>query len=260
MSVFALSCVGLLLFLWVSFGGTLPLRAQGYRVAVLLPDSGDVTPQTDVRIAGVSVGKVVGVALDRSNTRAVLELNRRYAPLHGNIHVFVRRKSLLGEVYLELTPGMRSAPALLDGATIPASHVTTTTSLDQILSAFDPTTLASLQAWLGGWAQSVNGRGPAISDDVARFAGTARAAAPAEIPSELLALATHRQPYSRPNAYMSPGVGLISTGRLQAFDCRQLANALTVPAIPGGQPDCLQQAPWTFEGQTRQTPQLQPKP
>ncbi len=34
MVAFAASCVGLLLFLWISFGGTIPLAPQGYRLTV----------------------------------------------------------------------------------------------------------------------------------------------------------------------------------------------------------------------------------
>ena len=59
MVLFALSCVGLLLFLWLSFGGTIPFGAQGYRVNVSFPSAQDLATQADVRIAGVSVGKVV---------------------------------------------------------------------------------------------------------------------------------------------------------------------------------------------------------
>ena len=33
MVAFAASCVGLLLFLWISFGGTIPLAPQGYRLS-----------------------------------------------------------------------------------------------------------------------------------------------------------------------------------------------------------------------------------
>ena len=32
MVAFAASCVGLLLFLWISFGGAIPFAAQGYRL------------------------------------------------------------------------------------------------------------------------------------------------------------------------------------------------------------------------------------
>ena len=31
MVAFTASCIGLLIFLWISFGGSLPLAAQGYR-------------------------------------------------------------------------------------------------------------------------------------------------------------------------------------------------------------------------------------
>ncbi len=34
MALFALSCVGLLLFLWLSFGGEIPFKAQGYRLTL----------------------------------------------------------------------------------------------------------------------------------------------------------------------------------------------------------------------------------
>jgi hypothetical protein len=84
---------------------------------------------------------------------------------------------------------------------------------------------------------------------------------PAEIPIEATAVATHRQPYSRANAYMNPGgITLFKDNRLQDFDCRNLQNALTVPPAGLGSPACLQQAPWTSEGRTAQYPQLTPAP
>ena len=39
MVLFTLSCVGLLLFLWLSFGGTIPFNPQGYRFEVAFPDA-----------------------------------------------------------------------------------------------------------------------------------------------------------------------------------------------------------------------------
>ena len=39
MVFFALSCIGLLLFLWLSFGGPVPLDPKGYRVKVNFPES-----------------------------------------------------------------------------------------------------------------------------------------------------------------------------------------------------------------------------
>jgi phospholipid/cholesterol/gamma-HCH transport system substrate-binding protein len=56
MVLFALSCVGLLLFLWLSFGGTIPFNPKGYEVRISFPNAGQLATQADVRIAGVTVG------------------------------------------------------------------------------------------------------------------------------------------------------------------------------------------------------------
>ena len=58
MVAFALSCVGLILFLWLTFGGSIPLAAKGYRVTVPLREASQLATEADVRISGVSVGKV----------------------------------------------------------------------------------------------------------------------------------------------------------------------------------------------------------
>ncbi len=36
---FTLSCVGILLFLWLSFGGTIPLRPEAYRFTAAFPEA-----------------------------------------------------------------------------------------------------------------------------------------------------------------------------------------------------------------------------
>ena len=58
-SVFALSCFGLLLFLWLAFGGPIPLQAQGLPLHGLLRGGRRSSrSEADVRISGVPVGKV----------------------------------------------------------------------------------------------------------------------------------------------------------------------------------------------------------
>ena len=55
---FALSCFGLLLFLWLAFGGPVPLASEGYRVTVPFQEATQLAVESDVRISGVPVGKV----------------------------------------------------------------------------------------------------------------------------------------------------------------------------------------------------------
>src|SRR5437764_1130685 len=116
MVLFALSCVGLLLFLWLSFGGTIPLNAQGYRARISFPYAQQVAQQADVRIAGVTVGRVVQKQLDPQGNRTIVtvELQHKYAPLHTDARAILRQKTILGETYVQLTPGTPSAPVLPD--------------------------------------------------------------------------------------------------------------------------------------------------
>src|SRR5436309_9008983 len=70
MVVFALSCFGLLLFLWLSFGGPVPLKPEAYRIKVAFPEATQLGLQADVRVAGVSVGKVVQKDLSECPSKA----------------------------------------------------------------------------------------------------------------------------------------------------------------------------------------------
>src|SRR6266700_7764808 len=110
MVAFALSCFGLLLFLWLSFGGPIPLKPKGYQFKVAFPEATQLGLEADVRVAGVSVGKVRDKSLDPhggNRTVATIELDRRFAPLHSDARAILRQKTLLGETYVELTPGSR---------------------------------------------------------------------------------------------------------------------------------------------------------
>ena len=117
MVAFALSCVGILLFLWLSFGGPVPLRAEAYRFEVAVPEATSLAVESDVRISGVNVGKVKSKELTPGGARTLLEIEikPRYAPLPRDARAILRQKTLLGETYLEITPGDRTGPKLADG-------------------------------------------------------------------------------------------------------------------------------------------------
>ena len=159
MVLFALSCVGLLLFLWLSFGGTMPFNPQGYRFKVAFQNAFDLADQADVRVAGVSVGKVVGKQLDTnaSGTLVTIQLNNKYAPIHRNATAILREKTLLGETYVQLTPGSRNSPPLADGGTLPTSQVVPAVQLDEIFNTFDPQTRAAFRSWQQELATAIKG-------------------------------------------------------------------------------------------------------
>jgi len=165
MVAFALSCFGLLLFLWLAFGGSIPLEPKGYRFKVPFREATQLAQEADVRISGVPVGKVKSIELERNGLNmATVELEPRFAPLSSDARAILRQKTLLGETYVELTPGTPTAPKLEEGGTLRPSQVSPTVELDEIFRAFDEKTRRGLQAWQQTLAQAVEGRGQDLSD------------------------------------------------------------------------------------------------
>jgi virulence factor Mce-like protein len=159
MVMFALSCVGLLLFLWLSFGGTIPFNPQGYRVRMAFPNAAQLATQADVRIAGVSVGKVIDKTLDPRGNRtiATLQLNNKFAPIHKNASAILREKTILGETYVEISPGTANSPNLPDNGLLARTNVQNAVQLDQIFNSFDPNTRLAFQQWQQSLAQGIKG-------------------------------------------------------------------------------------------------------
>jgi phospholipid/cholesterol/gamma-HCH transport system substrate-binding protein len=164
--LFVLSCFGLLLFLWESFGGPLPLKPKGYRMTVAFPKSLALAEQSEVRISGVDIGRVVALKLgDGGRTRAEMEITEKYAPIRANMHAILRQKTLLGETYVQLIPqsGGHSGPFLPDNGQLADAQVEPSVTLDGVLSAFDSKTRRDFQIWQQSLAEGINGRGEQLN-------------------------------------------------------------------------------------------------
>ena len=150
MVLFTLSVFALLLFLWVSFGGMLPLKAQGYRFKADFPEAALLAKEADVRMAGVNVGKVRSTELGPGgrSTRAEIEIDDRFAPVKIDTRAILRQKSLLGETFVELSPGQPDSENLPDGGVLHDANVQDTVELDEVFRAFDPRTRRYFQEWL----------------------------------------------------------------------------------------------------------------
>jgi len=162
---FALSCFGILLFLWVTFGGSTPFRAKTYELKVPFNEATQLAEQSDVRISGVNVGKVQNIALAPNGRQALatVAIDDQYAPLPESTRAILRTKTLLGETYIELTPGSREGAELADGGTLPEANVAESVQLDEIFRTFDPETRAAFQGWMQEAAIAINGQGQSLS-------------------------------------------------------------------------------------------------
>src|SRR3954452_25498617 len=162
MVIFALSCFGLLTFLWISFGGSVPLKPKQYELTVNFPEATTIAEAADVRIAGVTVGKVRSKRLDKgaNRTKVVLRIEPKFAPIPKDARAVLRQKTLLGETFVELSPGDPSAGELPDGGTLANSQVEPTVELDEILRIFDPSTRDAFRSWVQESAKTISGTAP----------------------------------------------------------------------------------------------------
>jgi phospholipid/cholesterol/gamma-HCH transport system substrate-binding protein len=197
---FTLSCFALLLFLWVTFGGSVPFKPASYRFTADFPEAITLQKEADVRIGGVSVGKVKQLSLApdsecqkdpaRCNTtRATIEIDPQYAPISSDAQAILRQKTLLGETYVELTTGSQTAPQdestteaqastidvgqisgddapepIEEGGHLAQSQVQDQTQIDEIFQGFDEPTRQAFQSWMQNSALAVNGRGLDLND------------------------------------------------------------------------------------------------
>ena len=169
MVAFTLSCFGILVFLWLSFGGSVPLQPEGYRVNVGFPSATQLAQEADVRISGVRVGRVKAKEPNERTglTDTVLEIDSRYAPIPKDTRATLRQKSLLGETYVELSPGTRSSGIVKDGGKLRAGQVADTVELDEILRSFDPETRARFTTWFDQAGIAAKGNAENLNDALA---------------------------------------------------------------------------------------------
>lgn len=162
--LFALSVFGFTLFVWLSFGGTVPLQSKAYQVhAYFGSDAINLTSGSQVRISGVKVGRVVRVEQRGGVLDATMELESKFAPLPADAKGVVRIKTLLGETFVELTPGTRGGRTVPEGGYLPRSAIRPSQTLDQVLGSFDEGTRDDLKEFLNELAVSLRGRGEDIN-------------------------------------------------------------------------------------------------
>jgi phospholipid/cholesterol/gamma-HCH transport system substrate-binding protein len=197
---FALSVFGFTLFVWLSFGGAIPLKPKGYTVHIIFgPEAAQLTPGAQARISGVPVGKVIGVTHSTNGTNAEIQLERPYAPLQADARAIVRLKTLLGETFIDIAPGSKEGPAVPDGGTLARSQVEPVQAVDEVLGAFDAPTRQALQVFLRDVSASLDGRGEDVNAALGNLPATTEGL------TELVDLLNRQEPAVR---------GLVSNGAI----------------------------------------------
>jgi virulence factor Mce-like protein len=143
---------------YYAFTRQLPF-SHPFTLHALVSDSVNLRPGSPVRIAGVYVGSVRGVAPAGNASEVSFTLSSSGQPVHDDATVRIRTRLFLeGSYYLELEPGTPGAPILHDGATIPESRTSSPVQAYEVLSTFNTATRSNLQQLLETLKQGLTTR------------------------------------------------------------------------------------------------------
>lgn len=135
--------IGILLLTYMSMkvGGLSFTRAKGYDVNVYFDSATGLAEDVQVEIAGVEVGKVRRISLEKGKALVVLRINSN-VKLTKDVKAIIRTKGILGDKYIELIQGSPSAPELKGG--------------DRIVKTAPTTDMDALMNTIGEVAKNIN--------------------------------------------------------------------------------------------------------
>ena len=138
-----------------------------YRVRVAVDDAkGVVRGNSEVRIAGVVVGKVDRVELEQGRPVLELRMDHKYAPLYRDARLRVRPKTPLEDMYVNVEDrGTAGAGKLPDHGLLAAQRTQTSVYIGRVLDVFDADVRARLQ-------QAIDEAGRGLGDHGAQFRAT----------------------------------------------------------------------------------------
>jgi phospholipid/cholesterol/gamma-HCH transport system substrate-binding protein len=131
------------------------IKAQFSTAQAVAPAQGQT-----VRVSGVQVGDIGGVALENGQAVVSLEINQRYKHLiHADATALLRPRTGLKDMFVELNPGSSNAPVVKPGFTIPVANTAPDVNVDEILSSLDADTRAYLSLLINGAGNGLKDNG-----------------------------------------------------------------------------------------------------
>ena len=156
-----------MLFLWLAFGGPVPLKPKGYRVTASFAEASQLATEADVRISGVPVGKVKAIEPDAETGRADRDDRARRqvrAAAVGRPGDPAPEDAAGGDLRRADARHARTRRSCRRAAGCAEGSVSETVELDEILRTFDPRTREAFQQWMQTQAQAIAGHGRDLND------------------------------------------------------------------------------------------------
>jgi virulence factor Mce-like protein len=137
---------------------------------IVLDNAFGLTQSADMRVAGVKVGSVSNLDVQRSTARAVITVDIKrtdFGRLHADATCRVEPQSLIGEYFLNCEPG-KAKKILPSGATLPVSQTSGTIPPDMVLDILRLPERERLGIILTELGAGLAARGPALNATIRR--------------------------------------------------------------------------------------------
>ncbi len=121
-------------------------------------DVDGISVSSDVRIAGRAVGQITAVTSQGNFSTVTFHVDDGDWPLPGDTSASIRLATLLGQKYLQLTPGTDRSHPFGDNATIALKATKPVVDFDQILNTFNQPTRDSIKSLIKTAASAVQGQ------------------------------------------------------------------------------------------------------
>jgi virulence factor Mce-like protein len=163
----AITLVVAVLLTYLGFAKGLPFDGR-YELRATFTQANSIKPGSPVRIAGVNVGEVTGVAREPETTAAdvTMRLDDSALPIHRDATAKIRPRIFLeGNFFVDLKPGTPRAAELPDGGTLPITQTATPVQFDQVLTALQRDSRQDLQELLAGYGTALTAEPTATEDE-----------------------------------------------------------------------------------------------
>ena len=149
------------------------LKAEFSTAQAVTPGQGQT-----VRVSGVRIGDITKVGLHDGVATVTMDVDPEYRHLvHTDASALLRPKTGLKDMFIELDPGTRRAPAAKPGWTIPLRGTLPDVNPDEVLASLDADTRDELRLLISGAGEGLAGRAPSLRDVLRRFEPTHRSLA-----------------------------------------------------------------------------------
>jgi ABC-type transporter Mla subunit MlaD len=150
----------------------LGLGSPSHEVEAHFVDANGLVSGNEIRVAGIQAGTVksVAAAVDPGNgqqyARVILDVDEAHWPLHKGAQLAVRPKGVLSNVFVALSPGNTSSPAIDPTHVFGVKETSSPVNLDEFSNLFDKNVTESIRTQIQEGVVAFGGSGASDTNAV----------------------------------------------------------------------------------------------